>query len=327
MQTRPLGRTGLTVSALGFGCGAIGGLMTKGEPSEQTRAAARALEAGITYFDTARSYGDGRSEENLGRVLQELNAWDRVVVGTKFRVEPEEVGDAAGAIRRSLEGSLGRLRHDWVHVFQLHNMVTNQPGRGLTPDQVLGPVLDGLEKVRADGLIGHIGITATGDTEAVTRVVTSGRFESAQVYFNALNPSAGYAGKIDPGDQDFAGLIDKAKAAGMGVINIRPLAAGAVSARPERHANAGDPGRFGMAGITYSDDLARAQSLADLSGTLGMESPVETALRFVLAKDGVSTVIVGYSEMAQLEDAIRWAERGALAPDEVERLLSLRGES
>jgi aryl-alcohol dehydrogenase-like predicted oxidoreductase len=192
---------------------------------------------------------------------------------------------------------------------------------------VLGPVLEGLEKVRADGLIRHIGITATGDTEAVTRVVTSGRFESAQVYFNALNPSAGYAGKIDPGDQDFAGLIDKAKAAGMGVINIRPLAAGAVSARPERHANAGDPGRFGMAGITYSDDLARAQSLADLSGTLGTESPVETALRFVLAKDGVSTVIVGYSEMAQLEDAIRWAERGALAPDEVERLLSLRGES
>src|SRR5829696_10519953 len=107
MEQRPLGRTGLTVSALGFGCGAIGGLMTKGDPAEQTRAAARALEAGITYFDTARSYGDGKSEENLGRVLGELNAWDKVVVGTKFRVEPSEIGDAEGAIRRSLEGSLG----------------------------------------------------------------------------------------------------------------------------------------------------------------------------------------------------------------------------
>src|SRR5437667_9174423 len=101
MEQRAFGRTGLTVSALGFGCGAIGGLMTKGEPADQRRAVERALAAGITYFDTARGYGDGRSEENLGRVLRELGAWDRVVVGTKFRVEPTEIDDAAGAIRRS----------------------------------------------------------------------------------------------------------------------------------------------------------------------------------------------------------------------------------
>lgn len=326
IDQRPLGRTGLRVSALGFGCGAIGGLMTKGEPADQRRAVERALAAGITYFDTARSYGDGKSEANLGRVLEELDAWDRVVVGTKFRVEPNEVGDAAGAIRRSLEGSLDRLRHGWVHLLQLHNRILDRPGEGgLTADQVLGPVLEGLEKCRADGLVRHVGITATGDTAAVTKVVSSGRFDTAQVYFNALNPSAGHAGRIDAGDQDFDDLIDRAKQAGVGVINIRPLAAGAVTARPERHANAGDPGgSLGMAGVSYTDDLARAQTLADLSGELGTEGPVEAALRFVLSKDGVSTVLVGYSELSQLEDAIRWAERGPLEPRGVERVLSLR---
>src|SRR5919198_4399351 len=113
MELRMLGRTGLRVSALGFGCGAIGGLMVKGDPAEQRRSIARAIEAGITYFDTAPSYGDGRSEENLGRVIEELGAQaQNVIVGTKFRVGAEEVADAPGAIRRSLEASLRRLRRE-----------------------------------------------------------------------------------------------------------------------------------------------------------------------------------------------------------------------
>src|SRR5262245_18770628 len=72
MELRVLGRTGLRDSALGFGCGAVGGLMVRGGPGEQRRAVERAIDAGIRYFDTAPSYGDGCSEENLGRVLAEL---------------------------------------------------------------------------------------------------------------------------------------------------------------------------------------------------------------------------------------------------------------
>src|SRR5947207_9293955 len=123
MEQRALGTTGLSVSALGFGCGAVGGLMTKGAPSEQVQAVQRALDAGVTYFDTAADYGQGRSEENLGRVMRELGAWSRVVVGTKVRLSPEQISDPQAAIRRSLEASLARLGRSDVDVFYLHNPV------------------------------------------------------------------------------------------------------------------------------------------------------------------------------------------------------------
>ena len=85
METRTLGRTGIEVSALGFGCGAVGGLMVRGSPGDQERAVARAIELGINYFDTAAMYGNGESERNLGRVIEEPQDPD-IRVGTKVRV-------------------------------------------------------------------------------------------------------------------------------------------------------------------------------------------------------------------------------------------------
>src|SRR5262250_1812986 len=104
MERRTLGRTGLTVSALGFGCGNVGGLMVRGSPAEQERAVARAVELGVNYFDTAPLYGDGESEKNLGRALRALRP--NVVVGTKFRLAPSERGRIAAAVKASLEASL-----------------------------------------------------------------------------------------------------------------------------------------------------------------------------------------------------------------------------
>src|SRR6266536_5682102 len=123
MEQRPLGKTGLNASALGFGCGAIGGLMVKGDPAEQRQAVSRALDAGITYFDTAAQYGNGRSEENLGRVMRELGAWSRVVVGTKVRLRAEDLAHPAAAIRASMEASLKRLGRDDVDILHLHNPI------------------------------------------------------------------------------------------------------------------------------------------------------------------------------------------------------------
>jgi aryl-alcohol dehydrogenase-like predicted oxidoreductase len=130
MEYRQLGRTGLSVSALGFGCGAVGGLLVKGHYHDAVRAVAHAIESGVTYFDTARAYGNGQSETNLGLVLEELGA--DVVVGTKVDLHPEEMVELERSIIASVEGSLRRLRRERVDLIQLHNVVrqTRQPDRG-----------------------------------------------------------------------------------------------------------------------------------------------------------------------------------------------------
>src|SRR6201991_2749762 len=102
MQMRVFGRTGMRLSMLGFGCGAVGGLMVRGNPADQERTVARAIDAGVNYFDTAVQYGNGASEENLGRVLQKLKPAD-VIVGTKVRIPPGEFGRIADTVTTSLE--------------------------------------------------------------------------------------------------------------------------------------------------------------------------------------------------------------------------------
>src|SRR5947209_18752388 len=123
MQFRIFGRTGMQLSVLGFGCGAVGGFMVRGDPAEQERVVARAIAAGVNYFDTAVQYGNGESENNLGRVLQRLKPAS-VVVGTKVRVPPADFGRIADAVATSLEGSLARLGLDQVNIFSLHNPIT-----------------------------------------------------------------------------------------------------------------------------------------------------------------------------------------------------------
>jgi aryl-alcohol dehydrogenase-like predicted oxidoreductase len=331
MDRRPLGKTGISVSALGFGAGAVGGLMVRGGPAEQQEAVARALDAGITYFDTAPSYGDGRSERNLGRVLRELGAWRRVAVGTKVRLRPADLADPAGAVRRSCEESLERLGHDSVDLLQLHNPIAPDgadpasvggSSQALPLGTVCGPVADAMAHLVARGLVRHIGITALGDTAAVHAAVRSGRFATAQIYFNAVNPSAGFAGAAG-GEQDFAGLIGEAAARGVGVINIRVMAAGALSAQPVRHANAGDPGPSLASGAAYTHDLDRAAALRAFAAELGCDGPLELALRFALAAPGISTVLVGYSDRRQLEDALRWTGRGPAPAAAVDRVAAL----
>ncbi|MET0567585.1 MAG: aldo/keto reductase, partial [Hyphomicrobiaceae bacterium] len=170
MERRRFGRTGLEVAALGFGCGAVGGLMTRGEPADQERAVARALEYGVNYFDTAAQYGDGASERNLGRVLKALKA--DVIVGTKVRVKPEERRDIDKAIAQSLEASLKRIGRDSVDLFQLHNLIADDgDDKNLSAEIVLNEVVPALERLRKQGKTRFIGITALGDTQSLHRVV------------------------------------------------------------------------------------------------------------------------------------------------------------
>lgn len=298
--------------------------MVRGDPAEQRKAVSHALDAGITYFDTAPGYGDGQSETHLGEVMRDLGAWSKVVVGTKVRLSSDEMRDARRSIRASLEASLRRLGREFVDVFYLHNpvLVSSQDGSVMDLSLALGEVAQGLQEVVEAGLARHAGFTGLGDSAAIRQMASFDPFQVMQAYFNALNPSAGYTGHAAE-QQDFEGVIDTAARAGRGVVVIRVLAAGAASGSADRPPNAGDPGGGLAAGSTYSGDVERARRLAALARDLELESSIELALRFGLSKRGVSTVLVGYSSFAQLEEALRFASRGPLAADAVQRVLEL----
>ena len=151
METRLFGRSGMHLSVLGFGCGAVGGLMVRGDPIDQERCIASAIAAGVNYFDTAVLYGNGESEKNLGRVLRNLKA-SNVVVGTKVRLPSAEFGRIANAVATSLEGSLTRLRRDRVDIFHLHNEITEAGGgETLSFRQVLDDVVPAFERMQQQG--------------------------------------------------------------------------------------------------------------------------------------------------------------------------------
>jgi L-galactose dehydrogenase/L-glyceraldehyde 3-phosphate reductase len=227
MELRVFGRTGMELSVLGFGCGAVGGLMVRGDPADQERTIARAIAAGVNYFDTAVLYGNGESENNLGRVLQKLKPTG-VAVGTKVRVPAGEVGQIANAVTMSLEGSLARLRLDRVDILHLHNPITETGGdSALSIRQVLDDVVPAFERLRQQGKIRFSGISALGDTAALHRVIDARAFDSAQVVYNMLNPSAAEDLPMNYPAQDYGRLFDHTAAAGVGVVGIRVLASGA----------------------------------------------------------------------------------------------------
>jgi len=323
METRTLGRTGLAVSVLGFGCGAVGGLMVRGHPADQERAVARAIDLGINYFDTAAMYGNGESEKNLGRVLKNLKP--NIVVGTKVRVADGERSRAGAAIAASLEASLQRLQLDHVDLFQLHNHITADGSDGsFTPETVLDEVVPTFDRLRQQGKTRFIGITAVGDTAALHRVVDARVFDSAQVSYNILNPSAGAVVASNYPAHDFGNLLAHTKSANMGVINIRVLAAGALSGTEDRHP-LGSPSVEPIgSGGSYRTDVERARRLEPLIREGHAESLVDGALRFAIANDAVSTVLVGYSTLDQLEYAARSINKGPLSPAALQRLAELQ---
>ena len=324
MQLRTFGRTGMQVSVLGFGCGAVGGIMVRGDPADQERTVARAIAAGVNYFDTAVQYGDGESEKNLGRVLQNLKPAN-VVVGTKVRLSPDEFGRIADTVRISLEGSLTRLRLDRVDIFHLHNPITEAGGgSALSVRQMLDDVVPAFERLRQQGKIRFLGITALGDTAALLQVIDARVFDSAQVVYNMLNPSAASALPARYPAQDDGRLFDATKAAGVGVVGIRVLAGGALSGSAERHPIAGPaPEPIGSA-MSYDADIDRARRLIPLVKEGFAASLTEAATRFALSHPAMGTILVGMATPQQFEDALAAAEKGPLPQAALDRLSALR---
>ncbi len=324
MQLRTFGRTGMQLSVLGFGCGAVGGLIVRGDPADQERTIARAIAAGVNYFDTAVQYGNGESEKNLGRVLQKLKPAN-VVVGTKVRIPSSDFGRIADAVQISLEGSLARLRLDRVDIFHLHNEITVAGGGStLSARQVLDEVVPAFEQLRRQGKTRFLGITALGDTAALRQVIDARVFDSAQVVYNMLNPSAAEPLPQNYPAQDYGRLFDHTQAAGVGVVGIRVLAGGALSGSAERHPIAGPaPEPIGSA-MSYDADVARAGRLFQLVKEGYANSLTEAATRFALSPPAMGTILVGMATPQQFEDALAAAEKGPLPQAALDRLSALR---
>jgi L-galactose dehydrogenase/L-glyceraldehyde 3-phosphate reductase len=323
MEMRMFGRTGVTLSVLGFGCGAVGGLMVRGDPTEQERTIARAIGAGVNYFDTAVQYGNGESEKNLGRILGRLRPPD-AVVGTKVRLPSASFGDIADAIATSLERSLIRLRRDRIDIFHLHNAITETGGgETLSVQQVLGEVVPGFQRLRQQGKIRFLGLTAIGFTTALYRVIDAGAFDSAQVVYNMLNPSAGSALPPHYPAQDYGRLFQHTKKAGVGVIAIRVLAGGALSGSVERHPIASPPPEPIGSALSYEADVERARRLLPLVQEGFAASLTEAATRFAISQSAIGTILVGTATPQQFEMALAAVEKGPLPPAALERLSAL----
>lgn len=313
MERRTLGRTGLSVSILGYGAGAVGGLMVRGSASDQERAMARAIAAGINYIDTAPLYGDGESERTLGRILPGSGA--NIVLGTKVRIQAHQRGDVAGAIAASLEESLRRLKRDSVDLLQLHNPITAAgSGNSLTPEVVVQGVAPALARLREQGRIRFCGITAIGEPTALRRVIDSRLFDTAQVPHNLLNPSAAMPLPAGSAMPDQEGLMLHAKAAGMGVIGIRVLAGGALSGTEARDPIAMPKVEPIASGPSYAADVAAARRLLPLVERGIVGDLVEAAIRFAAMPEAMSTVLVGTASLGELDHAIASIEKGPLPP-------------
>jgi len=324
MNYRSIGKTGLKVSEIGFGCGNNAVLMVKASYEEQLNAVRHALDRGINYFDTAFAYGLGKSEENLGRILNELKA--PAVVSTKIRLEAEALADLKTATIRAVESALQRLRRDNVDFIQLHTRVTMERGSGkrfsLTPENVLGRngVVEGFKVMRDRKKVGYFGFSGLGDTKALHELVDSGEFHAFQAYYNLLNPSAGQQVTPSFSALDYGLIIDRAAAQGMGAFVIRVLAAGALTSDP--NAGGGSSPEPLSPGSDYSLDLDRAEKVKSALNVRGKEL-AQAAMRFGLMKPEVSTVLVGFSNTSHIDEAVACSGAGGLSHKEMAKMRKL----
>jgi aryl-alcohol dehydrogenase-like predicted oxidoreductase len=272
------------------------------------------MELGINYFDTAPMYGNGESERNLGRVLKALQR-PEIYVGTKVWLEG--TGDIGKFIADSMEASLRRLGQDSVDLFQLHNPISDAKREGsISPKAVREQVLPAFARLREQGKARFFGFTALGDTPAIQSVLDL--FDTAQVSYNLLNPSAGATVRSGYPAQDYGNLLARAHAGRVGTIGIRALAGGALSGVEARHP-------LGMASVdpigsasSYAGDVARANRFGEIIKREFAQSLVEASLRYVISNPNLTTTLVGLSTIEQLELAVQNAKKGPLPVEALE---------
>lgn len=316
MDYRILGRTGLRVSVMGFGGGGVGGVWGPTTDAECVQAVHRALELGINFFDVAPSYGNGKAEENLGVGIKGRRG--QVYIATKVRLLHQDLGDIAKAIHSSIEQSLMRLQTDYVDLLQLHNRVRNArlaADNSLIPEDVLRPggVLEVLQELQREGKIRYLGFTGYGDIEALRKVAESEGFDTVQVHLNPIHQnSLGTLPFVATDWPQPMGILPVATSLNLGVIGIRPLAAGALSEEVDR-AYAPDS--------ELARDVQKAQQLRFL-----VRGPVKTlqqaAMLFVRMNADIHTQVPGVKNAAEVEEATEVVAMPPFTPEELSLLVA-----
>lgn len=300
MDTRPFGSTGIEVSALGLGAWQL--VRSAQWPDGPDEAAAvrivhAALDAGVTFIDTAPGYADGRSEPTIGRAL--AGRRDAVVVCTKFGYTPDGTANwSAAAIEASVEASARRMNLEHVDIVVLHN----------PPPEILDGSRSAhyavLERLRERGLIRAYGASVDRGADVDTVLDTSAS-TALEVRFSALY-------------QEPARALERARDAGVGTIVKVPLESGWLAGRYTAETVFADVrGRWSRADVAL-----RAGLVDELRALLPPGTDLLTAaLRFLLAHDQVSTVIPGTRSVRQLQSSVAAAD-GSLPARTVEAIRS-----
>jgi aryl-alcohol dehydrogenase-like predicted oxidoreductase len=293
MHYRKLGKTDLKVSEIGFGAWAIGGAADAGgtplgwgraNDDESLAAIRRARDLGVTFFDTANSYGFGRSESLLGIVLSRKR--QDAVIATKVGV----VRDADGRVRKdfslehimhAVDGSLRRLRTDYIDLYQLHNPTIDDLRRD--------DIHEAMSRLQEVGKIRYWGVSVTTPEEGI-EIVNRGWGYAMQVLYNVLNQA--------PAKE----LFPLAKEKGYGIIARVPLASGLLSGkfRQDTSFPIDDVRQNFLTPKRLEEVIGRVDEAKSIIGGAA-RSLAEGALRFVLADEAVSTTIPGMRNVRQVE--------------------------
>lgn len=288
MRYRSLGRTGLSVSEIGFGAWGIGGdaggsvAYGPANRDESLRALRAAFDHGITFYDTSDFYGHGRSEELLGEAF--AGRRDKIVIASKggMLADGTHHDFSTDYLRGALDRSLQRLRSDYVDLYQLHSP---------SPEAFSDETLTALQSMQREGKVRAFGLSARSPEEAKAAAERFG-FACLQVNFNLLDQRAIQCG-----------LFELAARENIGVIIRTPLCFGFLTGRysaqeafhESDHRSRWSQGqRERWAGAT---DLF-ASMLAALPG----QTPAQFALRYCLSQAGVSTTIPGMLTASQVSE-------------------------
>lgn len=278
MKYRPLGRTDLTVSELGFGCASWWGMGAFDE-AEAHRLVHQALDGGVTLFDTGASYSRGEAEPRLGRALKGRDTSRLQIAtkaGTRFEGGRIRRDFSPVAVRTSVEASLKRLGLDRLDLLQLHG-----PGlEDLTPG-----LLDELATLRRIGLIRTWGINSF-DTPVLEAAIDLADLDVVMLDFNVLRPQR-------------IALIARAAAAGKGVLAGMPLAMGHIAGQVARIRGLRDLWYAARALRHHRGDVIQGSRYGFLGALEGM-SIHQAALAFVLGTDGVSAAVMGTTRPGHL---------------------------